>query len=201
MSNLNKQNAAGTDPAANPSHADLDEALHLLGQISVADDLRWLREMTRARLDLPGRLHGIAGGLRGYAPRLSDPTRAAWQKVTMLGEADLRTFLIVVSLLHQALSVRTIGARGQVEIKTIRKYYPEIDWQATGEAESTVFVLGEDGSLLLVPFDYAYVYVRRYAGQGNADRRGKKLLSEYADRGAWGGAVQVAMWRQRSIKG
>jgi hypothetical protein len=46
-------------------------------------------------------------------------------------------------------------------------------------------------------FDYTYAYVRQYAGKADANRKGTKLLSEYADRGMGkggsGGYVAAAL--------
>ena len=163
----------------------LDATLALLPAITEAVDFRWLREFIWSRLNDHHRskLHGYAGGHEGYS--LSEALDAVAQSSLGLDADDLNTLSRVVNILYPLLAP-LVGSqsRGTVQLKTIIKEYPEIDWQATKEAGFTIYVFDQKtGAPLLVPFSYTYVYIRIHASKGDADKRRSKLLSIYADRG------------------
>jgi hypothetical protein len=71
------------------------------------------------------------------------------------------------------------------------KRYLEIDFK-TGLPK-----LDADNNEIWIPFSYHYAYIRLYAGKGDSNRKGKKFLSIYADRGTGkggsGGCVAAAL--------
>lgn len=153
----------------------LDEALRALGAVTNVDDLRWLSAwIGLTRLEQRPEIRGI--DFYGYEP--GEPLRAVLDAAAALVADDLITLRIVVDLLHAAYRPIAGEARGDIQIKTVRRDYLEIDFE-TGEP-----VHDEDGKPIYYTAYYPYVYVRIYAGKGDADRRRAKLLSLYADRGS-----------------
>ncbi len=164
------------------TNAALDAALTALGKLDNAVDLRWLSEELRAwNIDgYRAKLHGIPGGHADYArPRA---LTAAYDAAAVLSPADRRTLAIMVDMLYRLMSPQPDEARGMVQLKTIVKHFPVIDWAATGDG-NLVYAQDDNGDVITEPHSYTYAYIRQYAGKGNADRKGARLLSLYADRG------------------
>src|SRR5215813_12756506 len=92
----------------------LDEALQALRAISTSDDMRWLVEYVRERQGNRPRLHGILGGYEGYA--VDEVLAVARDYAANLDKGELRTFGIVVDLLHDLLRPKAGGTLGQVDL-------------------------------------------------------------------------------------
>jgi hypothetical protein len=167
----------------------LDAALWTLRAVTNSDDMRWLTQYVRQRQGLRPRLRGILGGFEGYT--LSDELEQAHDKAEELGEADLRTFGIVVDLLYELLRPKSGDESGQVDLKTIVRSYPQIDFN-TGLPE-----MDANGDPVFMDFAYTYCYIRQYASKGGPGNRTPRLLSIYADRGMGkggsGGYVAAAL--------
>lgn len=150
-----------------------DEILDILPHLTNSDDVRWLLCYVGIEAGYRVNIRGIGFHRYRRGPRLIEITGLADD----LEEADLVTLYKTLKLVYEGLRPKTDHDRGVVEIKTIKREYPEIDW------ETKLPLRDKDGNKIMIPFYYSYVYIRLYAGRGDADRRRSKLLSVYADEG------------------
>src|SRR5258708_7215404 len=105
----------------------LNKALASLKDIENAHDIRYLREYVRDKQGLPAKLNGIEGGFLGYVH--SDVLKAAKKAADALDKDNLVSFSIAVDLLDDALAPKPGGAgRGHVQIKTIKRSYPQWEY-------------------------------------------------------------------------
>jgi len=165
-------------------------ALRSLATIANADDMRYLTIYLRDLLTNTRTDHrGLPTSYYDYVR--SDELSAAITNIAPLSTPDRQTLAIVVELLANLLQAQTGAARGQVEIKTVGRDYPEIDF------ETGLPMFDENGDPVFKHFDYHYVYVRLFARRGNADKSTPRYKSHYADRGmgkgGFGGYVAAAL--------
>src|SRR5258707_10216678 len=151
----------------------LNQILDKLPRLTDSDDVRWLLCYVGVKAHYPVNIRGI--GYHGYGLSLHLKDIAAL--VDGLEETDLVTLYKTLNLVYEGLRPKIKDARGVVEIKTVVREYAEIDW------DTLLPLLDEQGNPVMIPFSYSYVYIRLYAGKGDADRRRKKLLSICADEG------------------
>ncbi len=167
---------------------ELNEIIGLLRKIKKSEDLRWLSRYIAIKAGLKPDLRGI--GFMSYR------RSAALNKILNLVEGiddnvQLMTLHNLVGLLWDALRPKPLKGRGSVDVKTVKRDYPVIDWDRGG------LLTDDDGNVVMATYFYDYVYIRLWAGKGDVDRKRRKLLSLYADagmgKGGTGGYVAAAL--------
>lgn len=173
----------------------LDGMLSRIRTLTSADDLRYLERWLAHELNPYADLRGVKGGFHHYP--VGQQLRAVIDDAETLADEDQATLRLVVDMLYEAYRPKADTARGQVQIKTIKRDYPEIDRKASEEKKTLVYVTDENGEIVYATFYFHYAYIRLYAAKGDADRKAPKLLSIYADRGMGkggsGGYVAAAL--------
>lgn len=162
------------DPITKPDKP-LDAAIRTLAAVTEADDLRWLSAVIAIeRLDQRVEIRGI----KYFDHEPGAALRLTLDAIADLSHDDLVTVRLVIDLLYKALRPVAGEGRGDVQIRTIKRDYAQIDFE-TGLQERD-----EGGKPVYMTFHYPYVYIRLYAGKGDGDHRRQKLLGFYADRGS-----------------
>ncbi len=154
---------------------ELDTVLQALGSVTKADDMLWVTQYVRDREGKSAHMYGFKGHYTGY--ELSPALRHLRGLAQPLSKEDVHSLGIVAGLLLDLLRPKPSQAVGTVDLKTIMRFYPDIDF------ETGLPVIDENGAPVGLTIGYTYCYIRQYAAHGDQDRGTSRQLSIYADRG------------------